>query len=746
MNKKKILICGDRSFAANGLEQILKSRGHIVECFSRGEISKNGNIVRGDVYDMCHNTYLGEYDVVINFIIIKDGGVDENIKYAESLIKFCRQKNVKALFQISSISVYPNAAHYINEDSKIEQDHTLKGGYASIKTAVDNYMLAVKDSLKVVFIRPGFIVSKDREISFVGIIKTLPFGLRILLGSKETSLPLIEKDRLHLALSKIVESDEWNNVYLILENVKGTKKDFVQNYSKYRTIPLPKHLVLSLSLLFYKLRLFSKCQVSQVVGLFKDTYFDSSESEYHLKMSFLPHSIAVIGSGAYGAYTIQTLIEAGISSKCITLIDVGNKHLENEDGIGYGSVLTGSNYTGLKKGRFFGFGGASGKWGGQLLMFTQNDFKDIPLFMRDIVELNLKYRDKVFRKFQISNPFNENFKSNGLFTKTGVWLGYFSRNLFSYFKISKARIFIKKGLRVSKVLYKGNTINGIELLAREGKISHGYYDQYFMCAGAFESNRIILSSNLCNTDHISFSDHLSQKVFEVIDKPVIGGEDFRFKVKNTSLITKRLIGEVNGVSFFANPIYNSEFPFFKNLKKVMFKGELDFGVIKSILSDIPDVLKFVWWLLVRKTIYVYKGIWNIYIDIENPSHRSYIKLSDKRDQWGLNKLEVFFEIPQEANDVYASAKCMIESYLKENKVNYQVCVDRIHADKSEDTYHPYGMYLSDSKSIDDYFDHFQNMLMVNTGILPRAGGINTTASCFPIIEEYIVRRYGTSKK
>ena len=45
--------------------------------------------------------------------------------------------------------------------------------------------------------------------------------------------------------------------------------------------------------------------------------------------------------------------------------------------------------------------------------------------------------------------------------------------------------------------------------------------------------------------------------------------------------------------------------------------------------------------------------------------------------------------------------------------------------------------MSDYKSVSEYFNHFENMLVINTGILPRAGGINTTSVGFPIIEEYI---------
>ena len=271
------------------------------------------------------------------------------------------------------------------------------------------------------------------------------------------------------------------------------------------------------------------------------------------------------------------------------------------------------------------------------------------------------------------------------------------------------------------------------------KIKHAYYNYYFLTAGAFESNRIILSSGL--TDAIHFSDHLSQKVFEVKGKPVIGGKDFHFYVKGTSLITKRIIGEVDDVSFFANPIYNADFPFFQNLKELMFKGNINLKIIGNIIRDIPSAVCFAWTMFVKRKIYVYHGKWNINIDIENASSESQIRLSDEIDEWGINKLDVFFEIGEKSKFIYDKATEKVKDFLDSNDVQYSLASDEIHVEKSEDTYHPYGMYLSDCGSKEEYYNYFPNMLMVNTGILPRAGGINTTATCFPLIEDFFEKSY-----
>lgn len=104
--EKKILICGHRSFVATGLINKFKTAGIDFDCFSRGKEERNGNVVTGDVFLMHQNSELSEnYDTVVNYILLKGKSVEENIQYCQSLLQFCKDKHVKHLIQISSISV-----------------------------------------------------------------------------------------------------------------------------------------------------------------------------------------------------------------------------------------------------------------------------------------------------------------------------------------------------------------------------------------------------------------------------------------------------------------------------------------------------------------------------------------------------------------------------------------------------------------------------------------------------------------
>jgi Choline dehydrogenase and related flavoproteins len=731
---RKILICGDRSFVATGLTLKLDKESIHYDCFSRGVLKRDGEKVTGDIFSMSSNTYLEDYDTVINFIIVKDKGIDENITYVKELLQFCKIKKVKHLIHISSISVYPNDAKYVDESTSIESDFKIKGDYASMKVAVDQYLLSNPVAgMHISFVRPGFIYSKGKNVSKTGITKSV-LGFNILLGDKHTTLPLIEKSVLHDALIKIVQSTQRKDVYLLLE--QGTKYNFVKQQWDKKIITIPKVPILLAARLFKAIKLIKPAHYSKIIGVFKNTRFNSTDSEKVLGLSFVKKKICVIGSGAYGSY-ICNLLNEKYPHEEVFLYEVGNESIKDENGIGYLSRIK-TQYTGLQKGRFFGLGGASVKWGGQLFTFSDNDFFQPAPFLKDIVDINIKWKNKIFSRFQLKNDYPEIRISESLYTKTGIWLGYFNRNLFKYFKVYKLQqVNVLTNRRVVKLLMDDKkNVSGIEFLYK-GELFTRSYDYYFLATGAFESARLMLSSGLVKASTLPFSDHLSQRVFKIKSGTLIGNKvDFSFKVKGTSLITKRIVGEVDGVSFFCHPIYNSDFPFFQNFKKLLFGQVLSLNLIKSIVRDIPSSIAFAWDFFIKKQMFVYRNEFYFQIDIENPFDSGSISLINDRDKFGEKGVEVDFTVDQKTEDLFKKAKSLIREYLDANHVVYEELKEETQVEKYEDTYHPFGIY-SDFDSANDYFHRFENMLITNTGILPRAGGINSTCAVFPLIEEYI---------
>lgn len=445
--------------------------------------------------------------------------------------------------------------------------------------------------------------------------------------------------------------------------------------------------------------------------------------------------IAVLGAGTYGSYVINSLIQKYPNAH-ITLFDVGDKTVKNEKEIGFYSSLKKSIYKGLTDGRYFGFGGASAKWGGQLLTYTENDFKKPNKFMKEVIALDKKSKNEMLAKFKIKNDFPENHVSEELFTKTGVWLSALHRNFFYWFKINKRKqVNILSHCRVIKLnSQNGKDIEGVVYL-ENGIEKEKSFDFYFLTSGAFESARILLSSNLITKDKIYFSDHLSQKVFKIKKSTIIGKEDFVFRMRGTSLITKRMIGEVNNCSFYIHPVFNLQFPFFESVKEVLFKHHFQWKYIWNIFRDIPNVVGFAWAVLILRRMYVMNNEWFLYIDIENPTQESYITLSKEKDKFGIQGLDVYYNIGSEAVDIYQKATDIAINHLKNCNADYELLTEEINVQTCEDIYHPYGMF--NFQDIQEYFTRWNNMLVVTTGCLNRSGGINPTASLLPVIDEFI---------
>ncbi len=445
--------------------------------------------------------------------------------------------------------------------------------------------------------------------------------------------------------------------------------------------------------------------------------------------------IAIIGSGAYGSYAASLICEL-YPDWDIHIFEVGDSQVKDQNEIGLYSEVENGYYGGLTKGRYFGFGGATNKWGGQLLTFSEKDFKSPTHYQHQIIELNKKYRTNIFRKVGIENDYPEVDIENGMFTKTGVWLDYFSRNLFRKFKVAKIpQVTLHPLCRVCKLNLKDKTIVGFECVDHgENKYVDGF-NEYVLAAGAFESTRILMVSGVQDKVGVSFSDHINKKVFKISGGTKLGPVDFTFHIKKFSFITQRIIGERNGTPFFVYPTYNEDFPFFQNLKKLLFGKELSLGLMLSVVRDIPSFVAFAWDFFILRKLYVYKT-WYLVLHIENFRSNGKVSLSKVLDRYNQPGIAVDFHITKDVEEIFNSLTDDIESLLKKWNVVYEKIKDEVHTEKFEDEYHPCALY-SDFNSIEEYFAQFDNMLVIHSGVLPHAGGINSTAAAFPLIEEYI---------
>ena len=448
--------------------------------------------------------------------------------------------------------------------------------------------------------------------------------------------------------------------------------------------------------------------------------------------------IAIIGSGAYGSYAASTIAEKHPDWE-IHIYEVGDQTVKDQDEIGFCSEITNGHYGGLIKGRYFGFGGATNKWGGQILTFSDNDFKNPTRYQKEIVELNKKYKKHIFEKVGIKNDEPEQLLDAGMFTKTGVWLDYFSRNLFKKFKVKGYKnVTLHANHRVCKMLMDGKAVNGFECIVNGKSEIVKEYDFYFVAAGAFESTRTMMMSGVQDATCVEFSDHINKKVFVIKSGTKVGPVDFTFNIRKASFITKRIIGEKNGIPFFAYPTYNEDFPFFQNLKKLLFGKKISLGLVWSVVKDLPSFMAFLWCFFVKRQLYVYKD-WYFVLHMENMKGNGKVALSKMIDRFGQPGLAIDFHITPEVERYYSGLTEMFASLLDKWGVDYERVEGEVNTEKFEDEYHPCALY-SDFESVDKYFTRFDNMLVIHSGVLPHAGGINSTAAAFPLLEEFIRER------
>lgn len=449
--------------------------------------------------------------------------------------------------------------------------------------------------------------------------------------------------------------------------------------------------------------------------------------------------IAIVGSGAYASYAASVIYEVHPDYE-VHIFEVGDDSIKTQDEIGFTSELLNCSYDALTKGRYFGFGGATAKWGGQILSFSDNDFQNPSRYLKEIVDLNKKYRQNIFKKVRIKNDDSEVQLDNGMFTKTGVWLNYFHRNLFNLFGVRNYKnVVLHPHCRVTKVNAEGKLIKSFEYIHQGKKIVDSSFDYIFLSAGAFEDTRIMMVSGLQDRTCVQFSDHIAKRIFNIKGTTKIGAIDMEFKIRKFSFITKRIIGECKGVSYFGYPAYNAEYPFFQNLKKLLFGHKFNMEIVWDVIKDVPSAFLFAWKFFIQHRLYVYKNEWGFVLHMENPLGHGLVKLSDNLDKFGEPGVAIDFSISPESKEIFSEVTKKFDKLLTDNGVEHSSVEDSVHTRKFEDEYHPFALY-SDFNSVEEYFSQFKNMLVVHSGVLPRAGGINSTSAVFPLLEEFIRTR------
>lgn len=284
----KILICGATSFVAKGFYELLKDSGYEVETFSRGGApSREGGKVKGVYTEIDKNQELAEqYDAVVNFAVLKDQSPEDNVRYAEALVRMCREHGVKKLIHFSSIMVYSHHVGVVNEKAQIErsEDTTMKG-YGMLKIKVDEYLMSQREKVpfEIVLVRPGFVLAPGMASPF---IKHLAGPVSVILGNKDSRMPIVRREDIHQALVRIIETERNLPVYMFYPNDDMTKYRYAKKSVGGMILTFPKWLFCGIPSIMTKMHIMPQSLFSRFEGMFNENRFESVETEKKLNFKF----------------------------------------------------------------------------------------------------------------------------------------------------------------------------------------------------------------------------------------------------------------------------------------------------------------------------------------------------------------------------------------------------------------------------------------------------------------------------
>lgn len=295
---KKVLLCGHRSFAAQGLIDLLDQAGHDVVCFSRGSLQKNDRVVTGPVYELHNNQLLDSFDTVINYILLGDESLRRNLDYVDSLLQFCSDHNVKHLVHISSVAVYKNGIKLVNEHAKVEIEPRKKDLYGALKVATEQHIVkGLPPGVKLSLVRPALILGSGLDYPIRGNALRLPWNRLLAVGNCKSQLGLITRELVNEAILRIVAQppEERLEVLLLADNDSHTRQEYLDACCKilgYGTgvhgLPVPFWLVAG-PLGEVLVRLVGKRQIEplKLIRAWIQKYsFDSTQTQRRLGMNF----------------------------------------------------------------------------------------------------------------------------------------------------------------------------------------------------------------------------------------------------------------------------------------------------------------------------------------------------------------------------------------------------------------------------------------------------------------------------
>lgn len=460
--------------------------------------------------------------------------------------------------------------------------------------------------------------------------------------------------------------------------------------------------------------------------------------------------ICIIGGGLVGSYSclvariknpnaLITVIEigppkVGLARKDLELVPRFEKRI----------------YQGASGSRYFGLGGTSSLWSGQLIPYPRIE-KNFNANFEKIIEICEKYSAQVLHTLGISgkDKYFEALDSGENFLRlSSIWINPFKRNFSKYLKF--ADVVLTSSLIVDYKL-RGEELEGVVIQDEFGKVCEVKADLFVITAGAIESGRIVLEiSDRIPNSHLrslkaltGLSDHITFPMVKIHDwarYPSLLNIEPKFYGLN--LISYRFVPKLMSRSIYLDFLFNYQSnPTLLALLKYIAALQKDFTFKNLVSFRFKDLLKM---MQIGVTCIANRRLPNskelpIYLHCaySQNGQLNQISLAEDKEACGRKKLQVMWEIDtKELKDIYDEVYESTIQLMKLLKIEkYTILtleeIQKIGGNYSPfDVAHPAGITPLNSEILDNEFRilGLKNVYTISSAVLPDPGTVNPTFS------------------
>ncbi len=493
----------------------------------------------------------------------------------------------------------------------------------------------------------------------------------------------------------------------------------------------------------------------------------------------LSAEVCIVGAGAAGIYLAIQLSRRGI---CVLLVEAGSVRPQDSQSIGFEAEFSGEIYGGAVRGRYFGLGGTTVQWGGQLFPYFPTHarpfdaswsttwptiettvarhlrsvlaFLDLPdeCFSADLSWVGLSGCEKEMRQ-------------EGLSITSSIWLPFRRRNFVRLLNEESSPSLtvltdaVAAGWQVADLaggFARVRTL-AVHCAGRTLEVTAPYF---VITAGAIESARLLLELDAIHDFRVLprsaacgcyLSDHLSIAIGSV--QPVdmkqfvllFAPRFFRYGMRSARILG---IGSEYAAwpRFFAHWIFDQKsagFSVARDFFQSVQRGRLTAPPVGFLVKSLPGLAQLGWTRFVRKRLAIQgQTLVRLQLDFEqNPVRTNRVTLGREKDRHRRPRAVVHWRIgEQDRKDASAVAERVLSAWKRmgENHIVPPVIpYASFQEEKLHDVYHPVGTTLLGDHpeavvDSDCLVRGTSNLWTVSTGIFPTAGVANPTLSllCF----------------